>query len=245
MYIAIYISAIVVFVGIALWVFWAKQKKDKKRLAGLKDGFPMQPLEDGLPLTEEKQSQENVLVSKNEKEFADAKKEHSHAKKEINLGENVQENVPKNSHVGAEEAQFEDFSLDAEEKQSQTKNKFATIGGKKFDKLFDFDDEIDDFDDDFPKVNDDDKLSEDEMAKYEKSLRDSLKFDMDEEFEKFNRRKMPSFENSSPFSGMGDFDVEKLRGKSEAEIMDMIKEFPPKAQEIILTDILARKSWED
>lgn len=228
MYTAIYCVAIVLFVGVLLFAFLCKEKKRKQKSA---------KMQLGLSQTENLNTERSETLSNDEKITS---------KEEILKTESAQENE-KNENSGSVDAVMEDFSLDGEKKESANK-KFATVG-KNFQKnIFDFEEN---FSKDFDIFDDDNGIDDDEIAKYEQTLRESLKFDIDDEFDKFQKKQEEGLFASDPFfakndfQNMPDFDFCKFKGKSQSEVLEMIKNFPPKAQEIILTDILNRKNWED
>ena len=220
MYIAIYVGAILLFCAVILFVFWKKQKNEKARLANLKQA--------GEP--------------------AFAEKLH---KQEIESKEVEQEVVAKKEDSGVM-AELEEFSLDGEKAEKQEKKSFATVGRHSFDNLFNFENE---------EKEEDDSLSEEEIARYEKTLRDSLKFDMNEEMEKFNKhhssfneefRPMPkrfgaksAFEMEDDFDKMGGFGFDKFTPKPKTDIEQMINNLDPKLQEVIMSDVLAKKNYDE
>ena len=228
MYIAIYSFAIVLFVGLVLFLFLRKQKNSKARIAKMQMELVKPNILDNGSILNLQEKEEQV-----EKEVVEeVKVDPLEDEKKLSV---------------EQEAIFEDFSLDGGKKNANKPN-FATVGRKKIDSLFEFEDE---FDSDFPMADEADEIDEEEIARYEKSLRESLKFDIDEEFDKFSKNQENGFFSNNNFTQKNDFesfsnfDINQFRGKSQSEIAEMIKNFPPKAQEIILTDILARKNWDD
>lgn len=75
------------------------------------------------------------------------------------------------------------------------------------------------------------------FAEYEKFLRENLGIDDDEVDDKTN--------DEDEFDDFSDFDMNSLKGKSKSEIDDFIKNLSPKAKEILLSDILSRKNFDD
>lgn len=243
MYIAIYFVAIVLFCGCLLLFFFNSHKKQNQRLAKL-------------------QKESAVDVSSDIQKVAAEPLE----KLDENQKANIAVAADKGEKQTKELADFEDFSLDDEKEKAKPKNSFATVGGKNFNRLFDFDEDEKD-------VDENDFLDDDEIARYEKTLRDSLKFDMNEELDNFNKMNA-KFNNESDFASrmsfddenfgmksrfdggshfgmkssfnkVNGFDFDSLKGKTQTEIEQMIKNLDPKLQEFILADVLARKNWEE
>lgn len=51
--------------------------------------------------------------------------------------------------------------------------------------------------------------------------------------------------DNNALDAVANFDFNAVRGKTNGEILEMIKNLPPRAQEIILTDILARRMYDE
>ena len=120
------------------------------------------------------------------------------------------------------DAQMEDFSL-AEEEPAKPTFKRETV----------FDSLEDDDDDDWDNWEDDEDFKK-RFADYE----DFLKNDMD-------TKDKESDSSDSEIDSLANFDFDSLKGKSEEEIADMIKHLPPKVQEIMMSEILTRKKYDD
>ncbi len=232
MFAAIYFVAIVLFCGCLLLFFWNGHKKQNQRLEKL-----------------QKEVAENV--SSDIRQVAEEPLEKLDANQKVKNEEATEKGEMQTKAL----ADFEDFSLDNEKENAKPKGGFATVGGGKFNRLFDFEQDEKDFEED-------DFLDDDEIARYEKTLRDSLKFDMNEELENFNKMNSRfnnendfasrmSFDNEnhfgmkSSFNKVNGFDFDRLKGKSQTEIEQMIKNLDPKLQEFIMADVLARKNWEE
>ena len=52
-------------------------------------------------------------------------------------------------------------------------------------------------------------------------------------------------DDSDDLDALADFDLDSLKGKSDEEIAELIKSLPPKAQELLMTDILGKKNFDD
>lgn len=114
------------------------------------------------------------------------------------------------------DAELEDFQIEVESKP-QKKDPLSI-------NPFDFDDfdEEDDFDDRFEE--------------YEKFLKENINFGDEEE---------ESFEDEAVVDEVAKFDFRKVQGKSDDEIREMLKDFSPKARDVIMADILAQRKFED
>lgn len=131
---------------------------------------------------------------------------------------------------------FEDFKLDqtpaVEDKKENADKNLSAYERFLRQQLLDDDDDIDD------DINNLTNNSENPFS----SPFDDNPFD-DDKPNSFNEIN-PLKENAHS-SSLDNFDFDTLAGKTESEIKELIKDLPPKAQEIILTDILARKNWDD
>ena len=81
----------------------------------------------------------------------------------------------------------------------------------------------------------DDNLFESRLEDYESYLR--------EEAENFDNENL-SEEDQNDIDALMNFDFDKLKGKSRAEVAEMIKDLSPAVQDFILNDILERKNGE-
>ncbi len=219
MYIAIYVCAIVLVVVLIVLFFVLRNKKDKRHLNDYKNS--------GI---------ENVDRIMKEVDF------HQSIEKEQNTDQ--VEIVNKEPVIDAE---FEDFSLD-EKKSKVSKQEVSAADNNTF--FNPFVDETDDFEDD--EDNGDDNFDE-KFAEYEKFLRESLRYDSEEDELKnvTNRENSGNndveeeLEGNDALNALTDFDFDSLKGKSDDEIAELIKSLPPKAQELLMTDILGKKNFDD
>jgi hypothetical protein len=218
-YVIIYVCAIVLICAVGIFVFVKKSKRDKNRLNELKK-------QDKLADVKLTTTDQTAEILPNEKE-----------------------NLTQSEKT---EDMFEDFSLDGEEKKqknesSSSKNFFVNN--------VDFDDFGVEEDDEIPQGFEDDEDSlEEKYAEYEKFLKSNLEDvetdsdaeDFDEEEKLENQADNDSDElEDEDLKALADFDFNSLEGKNESEILELIKNLPPKAQQILMTDILRRKKYED
>lgn len=124
---------------------------------------------------------------------------------------------------------FEDFSLDFESmKDMKTEKEFPK---RDFVNPFDFEDDEEEVDED------DDDFMDEKFAEYENFLKKNIDFEDDDDW--------TNEEEDDDLNAVKNFDFESIKGKDESEIREIIKSLPPKAQEILLGDILARKNFDD
>ena len=116
----------------------------------------------------------------------------------------------------------------------------------------------------FDEGADDESELDDKFEEYEKFLRQSLDLDEDdnqkdkkdeedddkkfEEYEEFLRRNLDIDDkqnDTSDIDALANFDFNSLRGKSETEIDEILRTLPPKARELLMTDILAKKNYDE
>lgn len=121
-----------------------------------------------------------------------------------------------------EPAKLEDFSL-AEEEPAKPTFKKETV----------FDSFEDDDDDDWDNWEDDEDFKK-RFADYEEFLKNDM--DMNEN---------TNDSSDSEIDSIANFDFDSLKGKSEEEIAEMIKHLHPKVQEIMMSEILTRKKYDD
>lgn len=89
--------------------------------------------------------------------------------------------------------------------------------------------------------DDDDFLMDEKFNEYEEFLRQHAKdFDNDEfdETDEFD-------EVDDTADELNNFDFNQIKGKNDEEIADILKNLSPKAQEIILSEILARRKYDE
>lgn len=118
-------------------------------------------------------------------------------------------------------------------------------------------------DEDFDDFGDDDLNAK--FAEYEKFLRENLNLDDDDldsdddmiarQDKDANKDALQTNQGNLDGAEFGDledeyaalskFDFNSLRGKNPSEIKNIISSLPVKAQEILMTDILARKNYDD
>ena len=147
------------------------------------------------------------------------------------------------------EAEFEDFTLNGadEEIAKRGTSRPLRINPFSFDEEDDKEDDVDA-----------------KFAEYEKFLRQSLNLDDQEEkkkenaeedddkkfaeYEEFLRRNLDLNDEDnqkSDIDALAKFDFDSIRGKSRAEIDEILRTLPPKARELLMTDILARKNYDE
>ena len=253
MYIAIYVSAIVLVCVGAITFFIVKDQRNKKLAEKLKK-----------QAKEETATVSNGVVKNGD--YA-AKGENSKTKTDDEFAQHDIGTLPQ------EQTGLEDFSLQFENEKKKPKpsfdlNPFNLDGGFTGHAGKSENDEVDfdDFDLDDENFGQNDDGNDDDLDKkfkeYEEFLRRNLDLDdedlEDDDFLKdvegnenddkvapaptFNNSKSPS---AADMRALQNFDYDSLRGKSEEEIAEIIKSLPPKAQEILMSDILARRNFED
>ena len=131
-------------------------------------------------------------------------------------------------------AEFEEFSLDSEEKTGvKLHNKYSLRRTKPINP-FDLEDE-EEIEEDEENFDEEDENLNNRFEEYRKFLDQNFDFDDEEELE----------QNENELDALADFDFDSLKGKSEVEIAEIIKDLPPKAQELLMADILARKNFDE
>lgn len=186
-------------------------------------------------------------------ESAEEKKEEP-ATENLELPKEKAEEIVKNDLANLEDFSFEEDKTKTEEQHDFSINPFrsrrmARDGGREklkqdrqYHGLENKDDDMDlDFFDEEESVEEDSKDENSDLnekfAEYEKFLRENLGIDDDEAEHK------PIDEDE--FDDFSDFDFDSLKGKSKSEIDEIIKKLSPRAKEILLSDILARKNFDD
>lgn len=128
------------------------------------------------------------------------------------------------------EFEFEDFTLNDE----QPAPKIVEEEKKRtFVNPFAFDDDDLDFEED----EDDDDFMDDKFAEYEDFLQNNL--------HEGNNNPWFKSQDENVLDELKNFDFDSLKGRSESEIKEIIKNLPPKAQEILLADVLAKKNFDE
>lgn len=239
MYIAIYVTAIVLVCVGAITFFLVKEKKNKKLAEKLK-----KQAKNEAALNSGGAAGDENSVSKTDREFSD-------------------DALPQN------QAGLEDFSLQFEKEEKKPKPSFD-LNPFKLDNGFtgetdnhnDESDDLDFEDDGFDSENDDDDLDK-KFKEYEEFLKRNL--DLDDELDDEDFLKDAKFEGNendekiapapklsrpnrpenNDLRALQNFDYDSLKGKSEEEIAELIKNLPPRAKEILMSDILARRKFED
>lgn len=128
------------------------------------------------------------------------------------------------------DAELEDFALDVGE-QVEKKKELKPLKLNPFEAAEELaeadEDEIDD---------ENDFEIDDQFAEYEEFLKKSMQMHEDE---------FDEDEELADEDEISRFDLNQLNGKSDVEIAEILKNLPPKMQEIIMTNILGRKDFED
>ena len=264
MYIAIYVSAIVLLCAGAITFFIVKDKKNKKLAEKLKQQMSEESLK---PL--EKNGENAELATKDDLQTKNP---------ELNGNQNGLENFSLEFENEKPKTQtgfdLNPFSLD-DEFMGRTEKKMGIHfpqtndeGANGPDEQTDEDDDLDrkfkeyedflrrnlDLDDE-DLAEDDEDFAENNVAKNNTSKRNESdldeEFDFDDEFqpvgpENFdeNSSTLPRLEDDD-LKALKNFDYDSLKDKDEEEIAEIIKKLPPKAQEILMSDILARRKFED
>ncbi len=217
MYVAIYCVVIAVVCALAVSIFVIVDKKDKKRAQQLR---------------------QDAQGQKSEKE--------SLPKHDLSV---VKESLPIKAEA---DAKFEDFSLDNHQHQPRRAEAPLKINP------FDFeDDEIDDIDHKFEEyekflrksleLDDADEINQGEVVAEPEDAEDAEAADADFDYDKFLRSGLGKKDVvvDSELDALTNFDYSSLRGKTDTEIREILDSLPPKARELLMTDILARKKFDD
>lgn len=225
--IALYCAVILLFVGIAVTIFVVKLQKDKKRYKKLhesgEDGSQSKPVVEEKPMDKF----EEPVVQK-EVQQQEIKQEVSAEFENFSLGGEMEE---KQDMPRRRPFQVNPFEEDDDEKDDEdVDDKFAEYERFLRENL-DLDDE-DEEENEKEEQDNEQTESDDKFSEYEEFLRKNLDLDNHDDDEKDLR-------------ALRNFDYSSIKGKSESEIRQIIQKLPPKAQEILLTDILARKNWDD
>lgn len=184
-----------------------------------------------------------VLRRKKDKEHLDNyKKTRIEQAEKIIKNEETALSLPKEIEKMPEEKKkmdvvLEDFSLDGESVNKANGNKEAQNNDLEESFVpFDSQEETNDFDES------DEEFFDKKFAEYEKFLRENLDADDDDEEPQYNEDEE---ETNNELDALINFDYDSLKGKSDEEIAEIIKTLPPKAQEVLLNDILGKKNYDD
>lgn len=223
MYIAIYVSSIVFFFAGAIGIFVFcdfKNKKIAKKLRQKNDEKNQTSLQENL-----NETSEETLANIEQKS------------KDLQNG-------------------LEDFQLEFEKKEPRKSkrnfnlNPFSSGNDLKEnneEKDDELDKKINEYED-FLKRNldlDDNDLDEDEMLS-EPYIFDDFPTENTENLENYPPKvSQKNYDFDDDLKSFQKFDYNSLKGKSEDEIEEIIKNLPPKVQEILMSDILARRKYDD
>ncbi len=250
MYIAIYVTVIVLLCAGAIAFFVFKDKKNQKLGEKLK----------------QKAREESKLEMKQDsvlgKEIATKIEELDASKEDV---------------TQQTDSELENFSLEFEDEKKKPKCKFD-LDPFNLDGEFTWDhkDEKngqnakeDDGFEELKSFDDDEEIDDDDIDKkfkeYEEFLKRNLDLDdddlndddlNDDEFINSNDRNFDESAKNPPprqaqnldnddLKALQEFDYDSLKGKSEEEIKQIIGDLPPKAREILLNDILSRRDFDE
>lgn len=150
----------------------------------------------------------------------------------------IQEKIKKEpENKNKVKVEFEDFSLDGKPVEKQSNNKTFQNGDLEEEFIpFKSENEIDDIDES------DEEFFDQKFAEYEKFLKENLdsEDDVDDEENYYEEE-----DNNNELDALINFDYSSLNGKSDEEIAEIIKLLPPKAQEILINDILGKKDFDN
>ena len=220
MYIAIYVCAIILVFAMIVLFFVLRNKKDKKHLNDYKNS-----------------KAENV----------------DRIMKEVDLSQNL-EKVKEIDRVEIAkdepkvDATFEDFSLDGKKNATSKPEKKAEVGVQDNNTFFNpFVDDEDENEETQYNDEDDDDFFDEKFAEYEKFLRENLSFEENDDKVEDDTTVIDfdTVDDSDDLDALADFDLDSLKGKSDEEIAELIKSLPPKAQELLMTDILGKQNFDD
>lgn len=201
MYIAIYVSVIVLFCAIGLTIYGVHDKKNKER--------------------------QRVLQEKAKTETPAVLQENLFTKVELDPMEKEEEPLQ-----SQQEEQMEDFSFTGEE---EAESDDLDIDTDEIDRRFKEYEE-------FLRKNVYNNHEVDSNHDAEDKKVDAVPFEDDYAGELFINTKNSDHDDLSELS---DFDYNSLVGKSEQEIEDILQKLPLKVQQIMLSDILARRKFDD
>lgn len=269
-YTALYFVAIVLVWGVSTALFLIKGHKDKQRYKLLtqkqikvqnSDKNPIENDEENLFKLQTsacEKDEKSVDVSAHFEDFCldPVKKENSPARLEIDKINPFVQNLYENAVYKDNQPEQYPFDINKENDEDDIQN------------LTEDEDDFSDFEEE------EDKSLDDKFKEYEEFLRKNLDLDDDfdinedetdenldaaEDFEA-TVGKETSWKNpqlSTPvalnydvpldddLNLVANFDFNSVKGKSQEDIMEILKDLPPRARELILTDILARKLYEE
>lgn len=220
MYIAIYVCAIVLAVAMIVLFFVLRNKKDKKHLNDYKNS----KVENTDRIMKEADLPQNLEKVQ-----------------EIHKVEITKEGPPKI------DATFEDFSLDGNKNATSKSGKKAEVRIQDNNQYLSSVDDEDGNEEMQINDDDDDDFFDEKFAEYEKFLRENLSSEEDDDDLEDDTSVIDfdTVDDSDDLDALADFDLDSLKGKSDEEIAELIKNLPPKAQELIMTDILGKKNFDD
>lgn len=251
----LYVLAIILLGAGVILFFVFKSRKDRQRLEKLKkqDKFDANKLE-------------NVRLGNGTQIFEKQENPTKNLEDSLNIkNETINDNKTKENDVV-----LEDFSLGREKVEEKKSLEHAknfrrnainfddlTFSSTKLSKADDNDKEdfSEDFEDeelplDFDEEDDDRFLNYENFLKkqIEKSENFESSFDVDDsDFEDDEDASFGKIDNEmdEDLDALQDFDFSALEGKSQGQIDEIIKSLPPKAQEILMADILGRKDEDN
>lgn len=220
MYIAIYVCAIVLAVAMIVLFFVLRNKKDKKHLNDYKNS----KVENTDRIMKEADLPQNLEKVQ-----------------EIHKVEITKEVPPKI------DATFEDFSLDGNKNATSKSGKKAEVRIQDNNQFLSSVDDEDENEEMQINDDDDDDFFDEKFAEYEKFLRENLSSEEDDDDLEDDTSVIDfdTVDDSDDLDALADFDLDSLKGKSDEEIAELIKNLPPKAQELLMIDILGKKNFDD
>ena len=220
MYIAIYVCAIVLAVAMIVLFFVLRNKKDKKHLNDYKNS----KVENTDRIMKEADLPQNLEKVQ-----------------EIHKVEITKEAPPKI------DATFEDFSLDGNKNATSKSGKKAEVRIQDNNQFLSSVDDEDENEEMQINDDDDDDFFDEKFAEYEKFLRENLSSEEDDDDLEDDTSVIDfdTVDDSDDLDALADFDLDSLKGKSDEEIAELIKNLPPKAQELLMIDILGKKNFDD
>lgn len=224
MYIWIYCAVIVLFCAGAILFFFLKKNKDRKRFEEHKRQIEAENVEEGindLSNVESEKIMEEVKPQNVELENFALETDEIKDKPENELDDPFAVNLQGNM---GREKEMENIHY--------RRNRFAHASRPRMEPSSSIDDKFAEYEEflrrHLESESNENKSPEDEFPK----------FDFENEIVRPERKK-------SDYDALADFDFDSLQGKTEDEIKDIVKDLPPKAQEILLSEILAKKKYDD
>jgi len=165
-------------------------------------------------------------AKKDAKRIEKLRQERQEAQTQVQLQEQTKE-IEKTAVVEpVKDAEFEDFSLDGEVKDSR--NTGISFTDEEIDAMFSTDDEYERHLSEMDDFETDEELDR-KFAEYEQFLRDNLDFE-DEQGD------------ASDFISFSDYNAKSMTSKTNNEVETFLKNLSPQAREFMMAEVFSRKN---